>query len=1037
MFLLTLTPSSNIRGGEWRFASAVAERLQQLGAITQGDRRATGGSGLTAFAIDSEYGLEAVKEFEQSIKLKRPWRGVDVQFLDPNVATEEIDRQGEKKFKEFAIETVDAFKDAGLKLGDGKIKMTTFLNRLLGLKLRLQTQVFSYWHILMEELIRDAKKTGRFQEGILDIGSELVLEKESVLFEDALEGTRTCMNKLIGDRGVSWEQANKLMMDQSDRSSGVYRSKKNKTDVYNIFLALEKKQIVKNRSQTTFVTVEPHSGFRPNEIVQKDIRKDYEMLSGAEAEKKWRHVYELSKDKCSCDICDDPSCELKKRSRAYHVLTGSVLPFWNTIKSYVLSQEQHLDVEDRTSIKVVRVETRDKRRLVGILIQNENAAKIQEKILEHARKIVADATSCGTILDQDDAPMQDQDAEPKGLESSAQANNAEASEKNLAQVASAAISSPVPQDLSEVDSSDGGDDEEAEDLLVIDESEENGSDADLELVAEDDAGPCGKDAVGAWHGQVGATCDGATLPRGNVQATSAQDAGDETEDESDNDVVSGPVHVPEKSDAAAAASDSGDRHSGGRQRCDGHDAGAPLQNAVTCERPCLSGDLGPDAGQQYVDIDARARDSMLSNCDTPDKIICAEGGKRKGTDFGVGLCGSEKELETEGCKPATVSSASEPCSTDAGTSCRGSTPGEAERPARAGVRAGATKARIPAPELLDSHDEEGAGDEKVAHEAEAKRALNGEYTADSKKDELTASGLWEDDDFAEDFFTKGLEIIQIERRKDESARRRYVPPKRSRGGMQRHKSTGTLSSRTGRVRKQTDHFAKGSMKGQRYVNGDGETEDDVADATETESDCDDTVDAGEKARRGKAKRDGATREKVRKPRAPKKRQDASAVMIDRVLRSDADAKKIRWDQSAKDKLKQMASNFLGGLLGRPELSGTMSERAVKLAIRTWIPGLDGVGEWMRCHSALFRWLCTCSLLYILCHVVHALLPILRIAVTRKMGRKPLEAFACSTVRHSKWDSALNSMTLVHHSHWMTLGQVHCASAGDDSQGALR
>ncbi|KAJ1479537.1 strawberry notch, helicase C domain-containing protein, partial [Baffinella frigidus] len=51
-FKLLMTPI----GGEWRFASAVAERLQQLGALTQGDRRATGNSGIQQFSIESEYG---------------------------------------------------------------------------------------------------------------------------------------------------------------------------------------------------------------------------------------------------------------------------------------------------------------------------------------------------------------------------------------------------------------------------------------------------------------------------------------------------------------------------------------------------------------------------------------------------------------------------------------------------------------------------------------------------------------------------------------------------------------------------------------------------------------------------------------------------------------------------------------------------------------------------------------------------------------------------------------------------------------------
>lgn len=68
-------------GGEKRFAAAVAKRLALLGALTQGDRRATGQSnalGLGGFDLDNKFGKRALEHMLTKIWLCRDSEQIDV-----------------------------------------------------------------------------------------------------------------------------------------------------------------------------------------------------------------------------------------------------------------------------------------------------------------------------------------------------------------------------------------------------------------------------------------------------------------------------------------------------------------------------------------------------------------------------------------------------------------------------------------------------------------------------------------------------------------------------------------------------------------------------------------------------------------------------------------------------------------------------------------------------------------------------------------------------------------------------------------------
>lgn len=148
--------------GERRFASTVAKRLESLGALTHGDRRATETRDLSQFNIDNKYGRSALESIMKSIM------GYEQPIVPPPK-----DYKGDF-FKDIAGALVGVSLIVNSEATPGVLSLdkdynniSKFLNRILGMPVDLQNRLFKYFTDTLNATISAAKKTGRFDLGIL------------------------------------------------------------------------------------------------------------------------------------------------------------------------------------------------------------------------------------------------------------------------------------------------------------------------------------------------------------------------------------------------------------------------------------------------------------------------------------------------------------------------------------------------------------------------------------------------------------------------------------------------------------------------------------------------------------------------------------------------------------------------------------------------------------------------------------------------------------------------------------------------------
>ncbi|XP_036450292.1 protein strawberry notch homolog 1 isoform X2 [Colossoma macropomum] len=348
--------------GEQRFASIVAKRLESLGALTHGDRRATETRDLSRFNFDNKYGRNALEIVMKSIV-----------NLDSPLVSPPCDFEGDF-FKEIrngliGVGLINVEDRSGvLSLDKDYNNIGKFLNRILGMEVQQQNALFQYFSDTLNAVVQNAKKNGRYDMGILDLGSGDEKVKKVDVKKFLTPGYSTSghveLYTVSVERGMSWEDATHVWAEQDGPDDGFYVQVRN-----NKKIAILVKEV--NTKKRLFMVYRPNTGKQLKLEMYADIRKRCKKVLSDDAKQHWIDQYKSSADICSHAYwrgnCKKASvglqCEIGLRCRTYYVLCGSVLSVWTKVEGVLASVSG-----SNVKMQIVRLRTEDGQRIVGLII---------------------------------------------------------------------------------------------------------------------------------------------------------------------------------------------------------------------------------------------------------------------------------------------------------------------------------------------------------------------------------------------------------------------------------------------------------------------------------------------------------------------------------------------------------------------------------------------------------------------------------------------------------------------------------------------
>lgn len=318
--------TTNIKA-QRRFLSSVARRLDQLGALTKGQRQ-TGSQGIftAEFNLETEYAEQALYALFRDLK-------------DGEIETLTLD----KVERMMGMQVTD---ETGAITEKGIPTVPRFLNRLMAFDIGTMDIVFDAFYQRLEDAVENARLNGTLDVGVENIMAEHINKvHEQPVHIDKDTGAITRYVQLQLEDPVRFFTFDDMLA----RTLGV--------DKPPLFFARNKRSgnifaFLTGRRKTK------KSGAVVDQYRRLGVTKDEHIEKSGVGEPggyQFNKGYEQIEDMNEARAIWDKNIETAPKTKSYerHMITGAVLPIWNRL---------------RGDVKIMRVQTDEGERMIGRLI---------------------------------------------------------------------------------------------------------------------------------------------------------------------------------------------------------------------------------------------------------------------------------------------------------------------------------------------------------------------------------------------------------------------------------------------------------------------------------------------------------------------------------------------------------------------------------------------------------------------------------------------------------------------------------------------